>query len=93
MSGALKRQTIRRASGSMYIFYWAAWSDQVCIVKEDENTASVSWKVVRYLPLGRHLWTKLAYGANTVGPKESIDAMSEWNCERIKWVREMLAKG
>ena len=89
----IKRQTIRRACGTAYIFYWAVWSQYVCIVKEDEDHATVSWKVVRNLPLGRKLWSKLAYGANTVGPKEAVDSISEWNTERIKWVRESLVKG
>ncbi len=90
----IKRQTIRTNDGYMVIFYWAAWSQQVCIVKEHQATSLIGWKIMNDLPSARKLWAKYAGGYPTVmiGPKEAVDSISEWHSERIKWVREMFAR-
>lgn len=94
----IKRQTIRIA-GYMYIFYWAVWASRVCIVKEQEVTGIISWKIMNDLPSAPRLWETVTVGGGMyqqdkgeIGPKEAVDSISEWNSKRIKWVRMMLQR-
>ncbi len=82
----------------MHIFYWAVWAKRIVIVKEHQATAMVAWKIMNDLPSARKLWQRVARGcpptvpAGIIGPKEAVDSISEWNSDRIKWVRMMLDK-
>lgn len=90
----IKRQTIRTNDGYMFVFYWAVWAPRICIVKEHQATGQVAWKILNDLPSARGLWKTIANSPPTVmiGPKEAVDSISEWNSERIQWVKRMLTR-
>lgn len=93
MSESLKRKTIYGKAQYNITFYWACWSLNVAIIKEHKNTGSVSWKVVRNLPLARDLWRVIARSAGRIGKKHVVTYdEGVWDSERIKWVRQQLAE-
>ncbi len=86
----LKFQAIYDKTDFKYTFYWAVWSQNIAIVKENKFTGKTSWKVVRNVPLGRDLWRVIHRSASRLGPVSPVCSTSQWNSERIKWVRSQL---
>ena len=92
MNATLKKAVITSEGGGSYTFYWACWSENVCIVKRHAFSYH-SWKIKRSTESARLLWAQLVKECNARGSEPEIVTYDEGvrDSGLIKWVRMRLA--